>query len=582
MANLFNKSNLICESFAIKRFRSIMDLSIDMDFNKPLTICGENNVGKTNLLRALNIFFNHSENNKIYNPETDIPYHVFKGSRGGRANTDLMAVFNVNGKKHKIIRRFYQDGSDEFIKISKSEAVQTISKFKYLFIESNNINIPELVGNLLGDNVFSTLDTKRSKQTSAMKKLEEFIKCSRLAINSIEKDLNVIFKSFMDFNKILGDKKVKIKFTEFEKLRDVIKGMTDITLSDGNDYALNSKGSGAQRALFMSIMQYIARTSKKIVIWGIDEPEVFLQSKLQKRVFNIFNNITSEYKQTIILTTHSQHFISLDNIDSVLLFEANYQTKEYQRRKGQKFYEMSTVVNKSNRLEKVNLIKECLGISNNDGWVLLPTNLMVEGKSDFEYLKVLVNRLQIISPNIIDAGSSTTIGSLLNFYNNFAKDLTYKPKIHCLFDYDESGRESARKVKKYDKLVVDVLTYPDKDGNTFNIDVSPKKSYDIEIEDFVPDESIFYACNEVMKKRGYKKLSDSQIKNKNKTANKNDQILKYLTNICASNNPEKQKIDFEDRSIKYEICRYACKYLENEENEIIFPEYKINFLKSLI
>ena len=62
----------------INRFRSIINLELDleMDYNL-VTICGKNNVGKTNVLRALNIFFNPDE----YEPQIDMP--VFKVATGG-------------------------------------------------------------------------------------------------------------------------------------------------------------------------------------------------------------------------------------------------------------------------------------------------------------------------------------------------------------------------------------------------------------------------------------------------------------------------------------------------------------------
>lgn len=46
----------------IKRFRSINDLKLEIDLNNNfISICGPNNVGKTNVLRALNLFFNPDE-----------------------------------------------------------------------------------------------------------------------------------------------------------------------------------------------------------------------------------------------------------------------------------------------------------------------------------------------------------------------------------------------------------------------------------------------------------------------------------------------------------------------------------------
>ena len=47
------------ENIQIKRYRSINDLTLNIDKNYNITtICGQNNVGKTNVLRAISLFFN--------------------------------------------------------------------------------------------------------------------------------------------------------------------------------------------------------------------------------------------------------------------------------------------------------------------------------------------------------------------------------------------------------------------------------------------------------------------------------------------------------------------------------------------
>lgn len=42
--------------FQVKNFRSLLDITLNIDNNNINTICGENNIGKTNFLRALNLF----------------------------------------------------------------------------------------------------------------------------------------------------------------------------------------------------------------------------------------------------------------------------------------------------------------------------------------------------------------------------------------------------------------------------------------------------------------------------------------------------------------------------------------------
>lgn len=62
----------------INRYRSILNLKFNIDRKQKLvSICGENNVGKTNTLRAINLFFNPED----YEPYNDRP--MLKQAQGG-------------------------------------------------------------------------------------------------------------------------------------------------------------------------------------------------------------------------------------------------------------------------------------------------------------------------------------------------------------------------------------------------------------------------------------------------------------------------------------------------------------------
>ena len=71
----------------ICRFRSIIDLTVDIEQEYGLiSICGKNNVGKTNTLRALSLFFNEND----YEPSSDMP--VLKNATGGAATHPKITV----------------------------------------------------------------------------------------------------------------------------------------------------------------------------------------------------------------------------------------------------------------------------------------------------------------------------------------------------------------------------------------------------------------------------------------------------------------------------------------------------------
>lgn len=89
------------KSINIKRFRSINDLKLEIDTsNNFISICGPNNVGKTNVLRALNLFFNPSS----YVFENDTPY-LKQNTRGGSIATEINLQFEDKGVIYEITKK---------------------------------------------------------------------------------------------------------------------------------------------------------------------------------------------------------------------------------------------------------------------------------------------------------------------------------------------------------------------------------------------------------------------------------------------------------------------------------------------
>lgn len=105
----------------INRFRSIMSLELDFenDYNL-VTICGKNNVGKTNVLRAINIFFNPDD----YEPQTDMP--VFKVATGGTTTHPKIVIQFLDDVSSTIysIEKIGKNGMQKkFQSLEKNESV---------------------------------------------------------------------------------------------------------------------------------------------------------------------------------------------------------------------------------------------------------------------------------------------------------------------------------------------------------------------------------------------------------------------------------------------------------------------------
>lgn len=572
------------KQFSVKKYRSLMDIKIAIDEAHPVVICGENNIGKTNFLRAMNLFFNHIHQEDLFDPERDIPNHIYYGSRGSGARTELSARIQEDDQVSDVLVIFDSDGTITYSingnASSDEEAREILGKFQFIFIESHNVNLPVLISEILERDGLLRLDAKRAKQKQPMAVLEKFIELSQKAIADIEKGINECFAELTDFDGVLKGKRISIRFAEFERLRDAVKNMTSITLFDGNSHGVASKGGGAQRAIFISLMQYIAKHSKRNVVWGIDEPEAFLQPRLQKKVASTFEGIAFDQKQSVIITTHSQHFINLSRLDSTHLFKGDSSPKQYKRRPGRTYFEIDTKpVACSSAFEKAVMIKKHLGISNNDGWELLPFNILVEGEEDKKYLQTLFDLQDIPSHNIVWSGGASKIGAYLQYYNAIARDLPYKPRIICVFDNDDEGREQSKKVKplSYGYLDVSLLDLIRYDG-------ARRKDFpgaDWEIEDFLPPSVVVEAVNQILREDGYKPIKKDQVRARGLAAHKNKQILAYLEECARHVNHDREPISLDNEGRKKQVCMYACSNISKGKSEIVLSDAQIAFLREL-
>src|SRR5690554_1605394 len=131
----------------IKRFRSINNLKLEISENYNIsTICGQNNVGKTNVLRALNIFFRPNE----FNYKKDVP--EFKQMTGGASVFPLITIDFKNGNDTwKISKDFNpkkipDDNTSNHLLVGKKNGIKTeqkeiekeLSKLYFFYLPSIN------------------------------------------------------------------------------------------------------------------------------------------------------------------------------------------------------------------------------------------------------------------------------------------------------------------------------------------------------------------------------------------------------------------------------------------------------------
>lgn len=335
--NMGAKRQLI-RRISIHRFRSFGDIDIDADLLNIYS--GRNNSGKSNILKALNLFFN---NKTSYDAPYDhsLDYNMaFKGAAGGKREIRIEIHFLPTGNgalkdNFSVVKHFVEGRKEPSIEY-KSENTATqkeidrgngnitrqftgfLNKIEYIyipavrdkkFIHSLFLNFREIIDSSAASEEFSqsigTLSKILTKSSAEVgRDLKRYIGINAKATLS------------SDIIDVLGATKIQVisdmqisQRKRHGKKQDPIYATVD----------LFSSGDGIVMAYLVYFLAYLTKENRKNYIWGYEEPENSLEySKVQSLASEFYNRFTKDAQ--IFITTHSPAFISLKDNRNVVLY----------------------------------------------------------------------------------------------------------------------------------------------------------------------------------------------------------------------------------------------------------------------
>ncbi len=236
----------------------------------------------------------------------------------------------------------------------------------------------------------------------------------------------------------------KVKFSvETPRFDDLFKNFVT-EVDDGIPTYAEEKGDGMQRAIMLAIIQAYAEFRKqkgegKTFLFLIDEAELHLHPSGQRALKKALQDIVSEGDQ-VIVNTHSSVLIVDDEEQEIFKVEKAGGVTDIQRAPEE---------------EKSQIIFELLGGSPAD--LLFPRNfLIVEGKSEFHFIKALIQRFYRATHkgiHVVFSGGDITEqeGSLLGIHKVFTPLATcdnpiYKEKVVIICDKPNSKQEAKYKI----------------------------------------------------------------------------------------------------------------------------------------
>lgn len=553
----------------ILRFRSINELTLKIDTNNNIiSICGQNNVGKTNILRAVEVFFRPEK----YDYKLDVPY--FKQANefgGGSVYTVINLIFeDENGVQYDFTRDFklyikdkdslikcsqYKDGKKELLDYKQASAV--LSKIKIYYIESIDSIVSDTINKIADD----VLDIKyeKSRFSESRKKLkdsyDEYIEGMQSILNAFAGQIS---DTFTDFNKNWS-----VKFNipkSSNNFKELITKDAVFDLFDSSANGVINKGAGLQRlALILLQFEAIRREGKQSKIVLIDEPELYIHEGLQRKLKAFLDKMSCSMQ--IIYTTHSKVFINTYTTENIFLIKSICEKKSVKGVEQDFFFSNLVDIEKDNGNAEV---CEHLGIEQNIAEPLKNKNILVEGDSDVQYLSELAKYFKLDNVNFISANGATNIEKWLAFYNAYYKNnKTLKRKIKVVFDNDPQGRECYKRIslEKYSYIEVEKMLL----NNCFrdaNLDLSHNHTNN-EIEDFVYPEIICYLANRILKARGLITIREKDLITKISSPSfKTSGILTLLEHMKNDSNPVNGKdITFSSSDIECETIKKSMSNL---------------------
>ncbi|MRT92584.1 AAA family ATPase [Ancylomarina sp. 16SWW S1-10-2] len=424
---------------SIKNFRGIVDLQ-NLKVGDINSFVGKNDSGKSNILKALNTFFNEKfDSNDVYkgiqegqkteitirfipksevNPlalDSESKVHLkktFEFSSAGKVvksltyicnDIDSSEYSNCWGIKESSINDFCNSLGVEFSRSGRG--VTNLSKID--LINENTLGLgrtekeydaTEFLKNIKKQYtfvelpVFSLFDAEQDLNISATSFQSQFkpiatesLKNNSALTEQIETNVQADLESEFSAITTLMQKNVpeleKIKTSPVCNWNNLVK--FDLSLkfkTDNYDIPISNKGTGFKRLLMVAYFEYLAqKNTKQHHIFGIEEPETFLHPELQQDLLSSIVELADNSQ--FFLTTHSPVFAGSTKDSNIVVVKKEEEVSKY--------------YNYENDQEILDVVIQELGIKPN--YNLLNDNyrkaIFVEGSGDVKFWEIVLSKI---------------------------------------------------------------------------------------------------------------------------------------------------------------------------------------------
>ncbi len=487
-------------SIKIFNFKSIGEL--ELDFQKEMNIIiGKNNVGKSNVLKALNLFFNKTEFE-----DNDYPISLSHFLWHGQTKDSYIEVTmykssttsNSFDKRPIIIKSVFNDYRRDYLSRGDKE-------FEYITRDSFRSKIPSFI--YLGD---------LSDKNISVHSLNEMFKINDLkTAQKVETYANQLIKNIWD-----QQIAISISFSQDEYSISIIDEY-------GNSNSFEYKSSGVQQLAYLVLFfAFSIVQGRSNYILALEEPETNLHVGIQKKLFKYLKSFSNNVQ--LFLTTHS----------SIFLDHANHEAVYHAVRNEDK----ETIVIKGGMKDNWLSLRSDLGLSISDSLFLGKYNILVEGITEKIILPTVIEifHKQNKSFSLDDINIISAEGA--NNLHYFAKLITQTGLPTCiLVDNDQEGLNAQKKLNNdsyiQSKSKVILLKRDHFSTNEF--------------EDLIPDDLVISCLNNMyMTEFSVEDLKNSRFEKNTDSFHK---FTKSFEKLMENSEDDKEKNDLSKSQLAWEI-----------------------------
>ena len=331
----------IIEKVEIKYFRSFADPKVEIDSLKDLNVfSGSNDSGKSNILRALNLFFNNGTTPGVgFNISNDLSkLHLERSNK-------LVAEKRNSTSKEVRQRDLYVDIKIYFSLPENYGGMLPRKFFVRRRWTATTNGVPNQESNIETRYKIEKGELAPNKKAVLLGQLTQFLHkiefryvpavkdkpffrhlYKELQGRLLERELSKIKSKSRDLEEVIREETREL-FDEFKKStgldanfllleEDIIDFSKSVEVETDGSVYLTNRGDGIQARFIPDVLNEISKSSKKkIIVWGFEEPECSYETKNIVKLKDNFLNDYSKDKQ-IFITTHAREFLSLqgDNV----------------------------------------------------------------------------------------------------------------------------------------------------------------------------------------------------------------------------------------------------------------------------